>query len=489
MGSTTSQQIRDNIQLDLIGFGYLEKHQKYKELYKPNEIFHGIGIENELYLEFDKQTELSKTQFLENRARERYSVDYNNTYHKDKLEQTLNEYANNFFNTTEKIQIPLLLNAHSFENGDKEGNQKTLYVKGVKENPKYLGQTLTNFCFEQNEMLKSNYGKTFTFDGDTIEFITVNFYNVSLVEVLNELSNSKKLFIENVNEVFNNNNIFKQYGKISIMKQNYPFATHFTNINNYGMFNNGTIHVNLTLPTKLDKIGLIENKEKFIRVHRAYIRYIQIMEPILIGMFGSPDIFSQLDVSLKELYSKGSQRCSVSRYIGVGTYDTDDMMTGKILTKKVNDIVFSKNDFWWYNKFHENSAYKKLDQVGLDINFNKHYNHGIEIRFFDHLEIDQLENAIRCVIYLGDFVLDKQNKQLVSKIFNPGHDKTWNMFTEDVIRHGPCATITNNIINMYKFAFNTTFVSTDLQSLYGEIMAFLKQKYQTGGLFSERCLT
>lgn len=357
-----------------------------------------------------------------------------------------------------------------------------MYVKGGADNPKYLGKRLTDLCLEQSDILKEHYGKTFVFDGDTIEFITVSFYNKKLTDVLTELDSSKKTVIDNINKIFDVNNIFKQFGKVQIMKKNHPFATHFTNINNYGMFNNGTIHVNITLPTLLNKIGLIENTENFVITHRNYIKYIQLVEPILISVFGSPDIFSQSNVSLKDQFSAGSQRCSVSRYIGLGTYDVDEMMTGKVLTKKLTDIAFSQNEYWWYNKFHQNSAYKKLDQIGLDINFNKHYNHGIEIRFFDHLNSDQLENAIVFLVYLADFILDKNNNLYLNKSINPGNDKTWNLFTEDVIRYGSNANVNNEILNLYENAFGKSFNSSNTQALYDDILTFLKEKYQSCGL-------
>lgn len=487
MGAMNSQQTRENIQSELIGLGYLEKHQKYKNLYGTNEKFHGIGIENEVYLEFDKKIGLTKQQFLSNRARERYSVDYNNSYHENILNQTINEYADNFFKQHEHMQIPLLMNSHSFQNGDKDGNQRTLYTKEIKKNPKYNGQKLIDFCFEKSSLIKENCSNNFVFDGDTIEFITVNFYNGKLEDVFNELNMAKKIFIDTVNSIFTEHNVFSEYGKLQIMKQNYPFATHLTNINNYGMFNNGTIHINLTLPTNLNNKGEITNKDHFINVHKKYIKYIQLVEPLLVGMYGSPDIFSQLEyITHKNKYSASSQRCSVSRYIGLGTYDTDEMKTGKMLTMKIDDINFSKNDFWWYNKFHENSAYKKLDQIGLDINFNKHYNHGVEIRFLDHMDDNKLKNVLMFLLYVGDFVLDKQNKKIVETIINPGNDEQWNFFTEDVIRNGKNAKITNNVITLYNTAFDGEFKSNNLETLYDNIFTYLEKKYQYMGVFSKR---
>ena len=42
----------------------LDKHKRYKSKYGKNEIYWGIGIENEMYLEFEKQINLSKKEFL-----------------------------------------------------------------------------------------------------------------------------------------------------------------------------------------------------------------------------------------------------------------------------------------------------------------------------------------------------------------------------------------------------------------------------------------
>jgi hypothetical protein len=64
------------------------------------------------------------------------------------------------------------------------------------------------------------------------------------------------------------------------------------------------------------------------------------------------------------------------------------MEKGKILNISTNK--FNGYENWWYNKIHENSIYNKLDNIGLDINFNKQFNHGIEIRFFDHIQNKKL---------------------------------------------------------------------------------------------------
>jgi len=63
-----------------IGNSGAEKHTKYKHLYGSDEVFFGLGIENEVYLELEKGIEFTEEKFLKNRKRERYSVDYNTSY-------------------------------------------------------------------------------------------------------------------------------------------------------------------------------------------------------------------------------------------------------------------------------------------------------------------------------------------------------------------------------------------------------------------------
>jgi hypothetical protein len=491
MGSIISQQSKQIIPIETLGMAFLEKHKKYKDSYGTNEIFYGIGIENELYLEFDKSIYLNKYKFLNKTNRERYSVDYNSSYHKEKLELALKTLADSHFSSNEFIKIPLLLNSHSFEYCDINAEQKTLYVKEIKANPLFSGKTLAEVLFENNDYLRSNYEKTFVFDGDTIEFITTNFYQTKISQVIEELSNIKKCFIENLNNTMKEQNIFQKYGNITIMKKNYPFSTHLTNSNNYGMFNNGTVHINITLPTYLDGTGNIKDKKLFIYSHKNFIKYIQFLEPLLIAKYGSPDVYSQQPTEFKNIFSAGSQRCAVSRYIGIGTFDIDKMITGKILTNKIENMEFSKNDYWWYNKFHENSAYKKLDQIGLDINFNKHYNHGVELRIFDHIEENQIKDVLEFLVYIADFILDKKNKRIVDSIPNPSYDKQWNELTEKVIRFGSNAKINNDDVKLFSNMFSNEFSQTYSNpiDLYTDINYLLTNKYQKDGKFSSKVST
>jgi len=444
---------------NIIGKNYLEKHIQYKDFYKNNILYWGLGIENELYLQFDKTLSFPKEKFLKNHKSERYSVDYYTTYKKD--------LKNTMFELTPYLgELPLLMNSHSFSKTDKNNNSKTLYTKKAEPNPNFDGSTLWELILEKNEFLKKNYKKSIVFDGDSIELITTNFFNVKINDLLEEYSLLKNSFIANIQNVFEQEKIFSEYGKIKIMEKNNPYAVFLTNINNVAMFNNGTIHINITLPTLLDNEGKIKDIPKFVNDHKNFIRLIQFLEPILITVYGSPDPFSKLDNSL--LFSASSQRCAVSRYIGVGTYDTDVMKTGKILTEEIDKMKVCTLEYGWYNQYYEFCGYNKLEKIGYDINFNKHYNHGIEIRFFEHQEEDKLKEIIEFLTLLADYSLE------YDVLDNPILIKEWNDFLVKTFRYGKKTTMEN--IYMYNNLFETEFLSFEIVSFYYELFNFLKNR-------------
>lgn len=190
-----------------------DKHFKYKESYGKNELYWGIGIENELYLEFEKKCQVDKKKFMNNHKRERYSVDYYKNY--------VEEYVNCGFlygSFTHSGELPVLLNSHSLTKTDQFNESKTRYTKLCEPNPKFCGQTLWELAMK-NSYLADNFQKNFTFDGDTIEIITQNFYNTMACDVIKEYKQSKKDFISNLQSVFSENNIFAEYGEIGFIKE------------------------------------------------------------------------------------------------------------------------------------------------------------------------------------------------------------------------------------------------------------------------------
>jgi len=404
------------------------KHLKYKKDYQPDTVYWGLGIENEVYLELSSKR-VNKL-FLTNTKRERYSIDYFSNYKND---LTLKKYISLL---SDFVTLPILLNSHTFLNTDHLGNSKTLYTKSNEPNPQFIGKTLIETLQEYDTFFKNN--NSWLFDGDTIEFTTNNFFNVTLEEILNELNDTKTEFTDRLNKRLNN---------VKIMEKNYPFAIYLTNKTNVSMFNNGTLHYNITLPTKLNSESLIEDFDTFKNVHCKAIRIIQWMEPFLISIYGSPDPLSVID----ERYSKCSQRCAVSRYIGIGTYNTETMKTGKIMTTE------TKPD--WYKTYYKFNGYTELKEIGMDINFNKHHNHGIELRFLDHLSSEKISESFEFIIYLMDYTFKKS-------IENPVKNKVWNELVVNVMKNGKYHVLTKNEKKEYTRLFGKISGKTVIDIYY-----------------------
>jgi len=454
----------------------MDKHQKYNYAYVKNDLYWGIGIENELYFEFDKPMEISKQFFQNNHKRERYSVNYFENYKENNKNESFAATAKSL----NKIELPLLMNAHSFIYTDFRNNPIRKYTKLCEPNEAFMGNTLAEDLLTV-PFFRETFNKNWLFDGDTIEFTTCNFYKTSLKQVVDELDNFKKLFIFNLQEFFNVKKIFQEFGKIQIMSNNHSFAIHLTNINNVAIFNNGTLHYNITLPTKLNKYRKIADKKKFITEHQRAIKIIQWFEPILIAIYNTPDYFSTLEeYKNKNLYSKCSQRCAVSRYIGIGSYDSDLMITGKALTIPRCGFL----DSWWYNQYHQCSGYEKLNAVGLDVNFNKYINHGIELRFFDFItEPSLISESFTFIVYLMDFILE--NKKSIE---NPIHNTIWNKFVCQIMMFGLNYELTKEEINVYEVIFGVNFQSHNLKEFYYQVYEYLQKKYKKRGPFSRLVL-
>jgi hypothetical protein len=471
-----------------IGTNQIVKHFKYENQYKPESKYWGLGIEVEVYLEFDIKKKISEKEFLQNHKKERYSIDYYSNYSQTILPEAFGEMLR--LMGSKVLFIPVLLNSHSFTKTDRFNNSKTLYTTNSEPNKKFEGKTLIEYLAERDSYFNQE-NPTWIFDGDTIEFISVNFFNSKLADILDEVELNKKIFIKKLNKQFEENKIFESYGKIKIMEQNYPFAKYLTNLNNIGMFNNGTIHFNITLPTKLDLNSKIKNKEKFIKKHKNAIKIIQWLEPLIIGVYGSPDPFATLSgYKDKNKFSNCSQRNVISRYISIGTFNTDLMESGKILTKPIDTLVMNKLDFWWYKRIHGlgltngltnessniTSAYSKLGDIGLDINFNKHWNHGIEIRFLDYINDKKLvQECFEFIIYLMDFSL--ANEKLFDKITNPIINESWNNLVYMIFIHGINLNLNEHDKSIYELLFSIKIKSTNIVDVYYEIFEYLKKKF------------
>lgn len=460
----------------ILGKNQIYKHYKYKNTYKPSTIYWGLGIENEIYLEFTNNIKITKHEFLNNHQCERYSINYYSNYKDQYLKEAFEHFSKYI---PENISIPHLVNSHSFTKTDFNNEPKTLYKKIYELNPKFNGSSLIETLNKHDKYFEETYGINWIFDGDSIEFTTNNFFNATLKDTINELNKYKTEFINHLNDSFTDLNIFQEYTPIKIMTDNYNFSIYNTNLNNISMFNNGTLNYNITLPTKLDNNGQIEDRIKFIKDHKNAIKIIQWLEPFIVAIYGAADVFSNIhSYKNQSLFSKSSQRCSISRYIGIGTYDTDSMESGKILTSPLTEHPCFHMDYWWFTKFYKNNAYTLLNDIGYDINFNKHYNHGIEIRFLDHIPDDKnIYESFEFIIYLMDHILSEYQTQTKDELINPIKNPLWNNIMLNVMINGSSYNLTPEEINIYNKIFNINIKKTSVEDIYYEIYWKLTLKY------------
>ena len=383
----------------------LPKHQKYKSTYKPNDIFWGLGVEHETYIESCQTTRtINQSDALTLQKPERYSV----AYYKSYKPPALIDGISNFFTDISQVDIPILLNSHAFTKTDLQCQAETTYEKQPQPNPKFNGESFHAFAQKSQPWFREQFDRIYLFDGDTVEFTTLNFYKATPKQVVQELEQQHREFEANLNGLPWQDCSQSRVASLApfcIQRQNHPFATYTTNLANISMFNNGTIHVNITLPTQLDASAQILDWGEFERKHRALARLIQWFEPFMIAVYGTPDPFSGKSQGRPYRFGASSQRLAVSRYIGLGTYDTVRMSTGKILQIPRNSLPWeiSTSKGGWYPDGQE-WAYEPMELIGLDINFNKHQNHGLELRFFDALPMKSLGEVLETTVDLGKLV-------------------------------------------------------------------------------------
>jgi hypothetical protein len=374
----------------------LPKHQRYKTPYRRFDLYWGLGVEHETYL-LTSQTRTITT-FDGKMKPERYSVNYYAVYQPDTLKEAL---ADVIQKSGGSLTVPVLMNGHSWTHCDISGEHKTTYEKVPQLNPRFRGETFFEWACQNSPWIRENYDQTFVWDGDTIEFITQNFYNATVESVYQELLRIEKEFLRAVQSL-PAEGLLADYGPLRIAApRNEPWAVHLTNPRNISMFNNGTLHLNVTLPTRLGWNRRPLFWREFVEKHRILARCIQWMEPLWVAIYGSGDPFALHAPHFAEKFAAGSQRLAVSRYIGLGTFDTDKMPTGKIL--QVNRT--EAGPFPWYDRLYDRTAYKTLDVIGLDLNFNKHWAHGLEIRLFDQMPFSRLRQILDQVVLLMDVAL------------------------------------------------------------------------------------
>ncbi len=410
----------------------LGKHRHYKDEYRPGDLYWGIGIEREFYLESSSVRPVNRDWMLRNQRPERYSVRYFNSYKHDRFNTALKA----LISEKDNIYLPVLFNAHSLLKCDEEGQHETTYERAPKPNPQHDGKVLFEYLLEgPNPFFRKHFGTSFCFDGDAIELTTQNFYCTTAQQCAAEMKWLVKQWIHAANENFEAAGVLTEHLPLRWAQHNYGFANMWTNPGNLAIFNNGTYHINLTAPTRLNGQGHIADRSDFVKRHQRIIRIFQWLEPFLIAAYGSADILSS--VKNNYAFSRGSQRIALSRYIGCGTYDSVTMINGKCNTISSSNIPIT-NEYGWYKMFHDNSAYVPLNEIGLDINFNKHHSHGIEFRIFDWFPENRLEELLEILILIMDQALS------LPSVPDPRTNKAWNKLMERAVQQGSMFCVWNS---------------------------------------------
>jgi len=456
------------------------KHTKYFSSYKANDLFWGIGIENETYLEIPNQPGVTGEFLKNNQKRERYSVDYYSGYLPNYFNKALSTIVNN--NTT--YPIPVLVNAHALTKCDISGEHITNYNKGYTPNVKFNGVTVFDIMKGKSSYIRNEYEKSFCFDGDTLEFMTLDFYKATTGKVVKELIAHKKTFLKELNQL----ELSPFKGQLlQYPKENYGFARFTTNMKNLAIFNNGTYHFNFTLPTQLDLSGNIANWQNFGVRHKKAIRAIQFLEPFFIAELGSADPLSKSPLYTKR-FPAGSQRVAASRYIGAGTYNTYTMETGKLLNEERTILQKRWNDWFWYNKLYSQIHYKKGDRIGFDINFNKFRNHGIELRFFDWFPENQLPEVLAFIVRILDFSEESET------VGDPVKSIIWNNIMYKAILYGKTGILEKEEVMYIRkfFDISVRYIPNKnkytIHDIYCLLAIYFEKKYGWSGACSKYML-
>jgi hypothetical protein len=381
----------------------LEKHARYATAYQRGGWFWGLGVEHETYLATTQTRTVRAVEALAMRP-ERYSVNYYAAYRPGALRAALDR---TLVDASSGLILPVLVNSHSFTHCDVFGEHRTTYERVPKPNPRFGGRTMEEWARDYSPWLRDEVGQAYMWDGDTVEFMTQQFYCATIDRVVAELEAAETRFNAEMASL-PRTGILTAYGPLRLATpRNEPFATYLTHPRGVAMFNNGTIHVNVTLPTRLGWNRMPLWPRDFLEGHRCLARLVQWLEPLWVARFGSGDPFAVLgevrDVCDGRVgrFAAGSQRLAVSRYIGMGTFDTDRMPTGKILQVPRS----TAGALPWYDWLYERTHYAALDVVGLDLNYNKHWAHGLELRFFDQMAVTDLRVVLEQLAVLCDVAL------------------------------------------------------------------------------------
>ncbi len=149
------------------------------------------------------------------------------------------------------------------------------------------------------------------------------------------------------------------------------------------------------------------------------------------------------------------------------------MMPGKILQIESENNHLSNLDYWFFNRYYNRSDYTKEKKIGLDINFHKHKNHGLELRFFDYFDESKLEKVLIFIVLLLDLSLE-------NTFTSPVKTKIWNDLVYEILLNRNYK-FNSEIKNYYKKTFDLNKDFNNCTELYNLLYAKLFKLYHNKG--------
>jgi hypothetical protein len=125
--------------------------------------------------------------------------------------------------------------------------------------------------------------------------------------------------------------------------------------------------------------------------------------------------------------------------------------------------------------FYTKTDYVPLPEVGLDINFNKHFSHGLELRMLDAMPLVDLADICRVLVALADYSL------AVGTVENPVKNRVWQELACKCLLDGRDAVLTPEEQVTLAGVFGVvTDSSGSVAAFYKALTGALAKKYAGG---------
>jgi hypothetical protein len=127
---------------------------------------------------------------------------------------------------------------------------------------------------------------------------------------------------------------------------------------------------------------------------------------------------------------------------------------------------------WWFDNYYQVVNYNKLDKIGLDINFNKHVNHGIEFRIFDYFPENKIADLLKFLIHIFDFSRENDLPKAIEH-------ELWNKLMLNIIVNGGNYKIDVPVAKQLSKLFGFYYVGK-VNDYFARFMDFICELYKDG---------